>query len=150
MRTKYSQIKEFMEKYFNDYNTYAQDADTLHRVSDYWDTNIKTTAYMKLGSGEYPHKHHNREAWQNFLIDGHRTVLDRMVAKEIIIDPEELKVTALFEIEKYERESNKRISAFDGIGLYRLKIDHQGTLKIIGIDFFCGDPAGFANLYKKN
>jgi len=150
MKKQYTEIKAFMEKYFADYNAYAQDAETLPQVSDYWDTNIKATAYMKLGMGEYPIKRHNLEAWQKFLIEGHRTVLDRMIAKEIVIDPEELKVVAMFEIEKYDRQSKRPISSFDGIGLYRLKIDHQNALKIISIDFFCGDPAGFANLYKKN
>lgn len=150
MKKKYTEIKDFMDKYFNDYNAYAQDLETLQRVSDYWDIDIKATAFMKLEKGEYPIKRHNREAWQNFLIDGHRTVLDKMLAKEIVIDPKELKVVAIFEIAKYERQSKKQISSFDGIGLYRLKIDHQDCLKIISIDFFCGDPAGFVNLYKKN
>lgn len=148
MKFKYDEIKKFLENYFKDYSDYAQDVETMHRLNEYWDPEVIAKAYMKLATGEYPIICHNREAWQNFLIEGHRKILETLVPKEIIIDTVEMKAATTLEVQKYDRETKKPICNFDGIGFYKLIIDNNDTLKIVSIDFFCGDPRGFTSLYK--
>jgi hypothetical protein len=145
---KYEQINEFMEKYFADYDLYAQEAGTMNRMDQYWAPDIVVIAYMQLKNGQYPLKLENRKQWQDFLIDGHRNVRDAMTPREIIIDEKLLKVAALLNIKKFDLSSGKQLCDLDGLGYYTLVVENGNSLRIIRLDFFCGDPGTMTGLYK--
>lgn len=146
MNEKYEEIKSFMEAYFKDYNSYAQDAETMPQMDKYWDPDIRVTAYMKLKYRDYPLQLKNRKDWQHFLIEGHRKIWENLVPREIIIDLAAMKVTTLLQIKKFDRTNDQQLCDLDGICYYRLNMN--GNIpQIRTLDFFTGDPEMFRQLY---
>ncbi len=147
MKKTYKEIKDFMVEYFKTYTLYAQDAETMHKLNDYWSYNFTSTAYLELKGGEYPQKFSNRKNWQDFLIEGHMNIIEKLIAKEIIIDTDKKKVAVVLEIIKKDKITGGQLCRLDGFGLYDLFIDEDNTLKISKLDFYCGRPDKLAKLY---
>ncbi len=147
MNITYQDIKSFMTQYFEDYSTHAQNRESMSKMDRYWTTDFVPRAYMRLKDGEYPLTCKDRQAWQEFLIEGHLKIIEELVPKEIMIDVETMKATALLNVKKFDRATSKPLCDLDGIGYYNLIVDADGSLKIRSLDFFCGDPAQLGSLY---
>lgn len=148
MKKQYQEIKSFMEDYFKDYSSYAQDTETMPRMDKYWTPDIIVTAYMKLKGRDYPLQYRNRKDWQQFLIDGHRKIWENLIPREIIIDLETMKATTLLQILKFDRTNDKQLCDLDGICYYRLIVNEDQKPMIRTLDFFTGDQATFTQLYE--
>lgn len=147
MNEKYEEIKSFMENYFKDYSSYAQDAENMPKMDKYWSPNILVTAYMKLKNRDYPLQFKNRHDWQEFLIEGHRKIWEKLIPKEIIIDLETIRATSSLQIKKFDRTNDKQLCDLDGICYYRLIMNGDAP-QIQTLDFFTGDPEIFRQLYE--
>jgi hypothetical protein len=145
--TLYQRIKQFMEEYFESYSKYAQDEENMPKMDIFWTEDFKTTAYMQLKDDVYPLQFHDRKTWQDFLIEGHLKIIEILKPTDVMIDTEEMKVAAKLLIQKFDRDSGKKLCNLDGLGYYTLKELESGNLILESLDFYCGDPAQLSNLY---
>ena len=143
----YDKFKSFMEEYFDHYSKYAQDAETMPKMDRFWTEDIKVTAYFQLPGGEYPFRMPDRRVWQDFLIKGHLTIWENLTPTDMMIDTKQLKATAMLNVVKFDRKTDKKLIELDGIGYYTLKLNDEGELQIKSLDFFTGDAGTFASLY---
>jgi len=143
----YDFFRKFMDDYFRDYSSYAQDAETMPKMDKYWTEDIKVTAYFQLPGGEYPFRMYDRREWQDFLIKGHLTIWENLSPTDMMIDTTALKATAMLKVVKFDRKTDKELVNLDGIGYYKLIRTDDGALQIKSLDFFTGDAGTFASLY---
>ena len=148
MKPSYDQLKKFMESYFRAYNDYAQREETMHLMDKFWSDDFVSVAYMQLKGQSYPLRIVGKKAWQDFLIKGHLTVIEDFIPLEYTIDPEQMSCTARLRIKKFALDTQELLTDADGIAFYRLTVTREGKPIIKSLDFYCGDPARFASLYK--
>lgn len=145
MELTYEKIHEFITSYCKDYSLYANDAETMDKLDNYWLPELKVTAYFHREDGEYPVIYSTRKEFQDFLIKSHQNIIDSMNPREIIIDVKKKKVVIQSVIEKTNRKTKEKIS-IDGMGCYHLALDDNDEIKIKGFDFIWDAPAEIKNL----
>lgn len=146
-QTKYQSIREFMESYFLSYSSFAQDRENMPKMDVFWTEDFKTTAYMQLKGDVYPLQFHDRRTWQDFLVEGHLKIIEILKPADMMIDVEQLKVAAKLNIQKFDRDSGKKLCDLDGLGYYQLRETTGGGFVLVSLDFYCGDPAQLSSLY---
>lgn len=145
MKLTYEKIQEFIENYCKDYSLYANDADTMEKMDEYWLPELTVTAYFHRENGDYPIVYSSRKEFQDFLVKSHQNIIDSMNPREIIIDVKKKKVVIQSVIEKTNRKTKEKI-AIDGMGCYHLEADENNNLKIKGFDFIWDAPSSIKNL----
>lgn len=144
---KQEKIRAFFENYMKDYCRYAQEEETIDHAEKYWDIKIRARAFMKMADGTYPIVCDGRDQWKEYLIKSHIDITEETTIKEMVIDIKDLKAALVLDIRKYDRKTKELKQVFDGLGLYRLT-KQKDKLKILELDFYCGDPGGFTHLHE--
>lgn len=148
MELTYDNMKKFMEKYCKDYSLYGNDADTMPKMDEYWAPNFVSTAYFTPPDGTYPLVHKSRKEFQEFLINGHKNIKDALEPRDVIIDQKNSKAVILLKIKK-ENRNTAELTEIDGVGIYKLIVDANDTLKIKSLDFFWHAPQKIIKEYKE-
>ncbi len=136
-------IVEFIETYYDAYNQFAQDAETIDLMDNYWAPEFEAVAYFPLP--QYPQM--DLKTWKGFLIMGHMMALERLETMELIIDTKQMKVVSKISVKHFDRFSGSLLLELHGIGMYDLKIDASNNLKITRMQFFCTNPMALMQLY---
>jgi hypothetical protein len=136
-------IVEFMKSYYEAYNQYAQDAETIDLMDNYWAQEFTSVAYLPVP--EYPIL--DLQNWKNFLVYGHMFALERLESRELVIDRKHMKVVSRINIKHLDRFSGALVLQLQGIGIYDLKTDANNNLKITRMKFFCSNPLALMELY---
>jgi len=149
MDAEYKEILQFMDAYCHDYDTLAQEADTVDVLDKYCTTDFVSIAYMAMPGQAYPFRVAGLENWKNFLVEGHKHVVEDFHAESIFIDPIQWYAVARLRIQKFDKISGKKLMDADGMGCYQLtKVN--GEWRMVSLQFFCGDTSKFAGLYNHN
>ncbi len=139
MKLTYKKMKEFMLDYCKNYNRYANDAETMPKMDEFWAADFIGTGYFHSKDGDYPYIISGRKEFQDTLISTHQVVKDSMTARDIIIDEKSNKVVILSRIEKTNLETGEKLE-IDGMGCYQLILDENKKIKIKSLDFFWYAP----------
>ena len=148
MALTYEKMKDFMEKYCKDYSLYGNDAETMSKMDEYWAPDFVSTAYFTQETGTYPVVHKNRREFQDFLIRGHVNVKDALEPRDVIVDLKNNKTVVLLKVKKENRHTGE-FTEIDGVGIYKLIVDANDTLKIKSLDFFWHAPQKILKEYNE-
>jgi len=147
MKPTYQELCAFMESYFDAYNRYGQNEETMHRMDAYYADEFVSVAYMQLEGQDYPLRLESKKIWLDFLVKGHLRIVEDFIPLEYSIDPEQLTCTAKLQIKKYAKPEGMLITDMDAIAYYKIKVGENGNPMLRYLDFYCGDPTKFASLY---
>ncbi|MDQ1352992.1 MAG: hypothetical protein QG657_3298 [Acidobacteriota bacterium] len=147
MESTYNRMKKFINNYCSDYSQYANDAETMPKMDQYWTPDFKAVAYFRRSSGEYPVVYPSRKDFQEFLIKTHHVIKDSMNPVDFIIDEKEKKVVIRVKIVKTNNQTAEKIE-IDGMGCYQLVEAKGGNFMITRLDFMWEAPETIKNLGK--
>ena len=146
MKEIYHEMKTFMEAYCRDYDTLAQEAETVDVLDKYCTQDFISTAYMAMKGEAYPFCLKGLKSWKRFLVEGHRTVVEDFTAEDMFLDPLKMTAVARLRIKKFDKQSGKQLLDADAVGCYHLT-HVDGHLRMSSLQFFTGDTSHFAGLY---
>lgn len=145
MKAIYKKMKAFMLDYFDAYSRYANDAETMHKMDDYWTPDFRAVAYFRRSDGTYPVVYSSRKEFQEFLIRTHQVVKDSMNPIDFVIDEKAKKVGSLLKIIKTNQQTGEKVE-IDAMGCYHLVPADRNTFQIKSLDFFWEAPEAIKNL----
>ncbi len=134
MKPTYEDIVKWMKAYFDEYNASAQNADTVHRMDEYFAPDFTFIPYMYVFGGKQ-NPVSGREAFYNILIS-HPSDYERFVVHDIYVDERRLVAIAFLEATIYETGTDRIKVRKNYLPLYELKLDDKGALKIAVVRFF--------------
>lgn len=138
----YKKIEMFMEEYYNAYNLYAQDSETIDLMDEYWAPEFIAISYFPLP--KYPT--FDLIAWKNFLVTIHFDFLETLFCDELSIDTKKMTTVSRLTISFYDRYSGQLVKKVDGIGYYDLKVCKRRNIKITKLRLFFSDPSALMEL----
>lgn len=147
MKPSYQELSDFMQSYFDAYNSYGQSEETMHHMDNYYADDFASVAYMHLEGHDYPLRLEPKKVWLDFLVKGHLRIVEEFIPLEYSVDPEQLTCTARLQIKKYAKVGGMLITDMDAIAYYKMRITENGKPILRSLYFYCGDPSTFASLY---
>ncbi len=137
-----------MEAYCQDYDTLAQEAETVDVLDKYCTPDFVSTAFMSMKGQPYPFCVEGLEAWKHFLVEGHKTVVEDFIPEDLFVDPIKMTAVARLRIKKFDKQSGEQLLDADALGCYQLTRKY-GQLRMSSLQFFTGDTSQFAGLYNR-
>lgn len=125
-----------MMDYYADFNRYANDIETIHKMKEYWTPNFKVVAYFQFRGGKSPTMYSTRKEFQDFLGSTPNGMKNSLNPLDIVIDEKMKKVFILTKLIKTNINTGDETEIF-GMGFYQLVIDGDGKFKIDSLDFIC-------------
>lgn len=132
----YHKVEKFMEDYYNDYNMYAQDAQTIDLMDKYWAPEFLSIQFLPLP--QYPVM--DLFAWKNFLVFVHMNLLETITVEELSIDTRNLTVVSRLSIDFNDRFSGALVLHVDAIAFYNLKVEKKNKLKMTFLKLYFANP----------
>lgn len=134
MKPTYEEILHWMKEYFDGYNAYAQNPDTVNRMSDYFTPDVHFVPYVSaFGGPENPVT--NRDDFFR-MFTGHPSVYEKFDVEDMVVDENRMIVTALLDVTLYESKTDRVLLRKHYLPRYQLVLDENGTLKIGTVLFF--------------
>ncbi len=133
----YKKIEQFIADYYNAYNLYAQDAETIDLMDEYWAPEFISMQYLPLP--ECP-LIMDLTTWKNFLVAVHMNLLETLTVEELSIDTKRLSVVARLDIDFNDRTTGMLVLNVDCIGFYNLKVNKGNKIQITCIKLYFADP----------
>ena len=134
MKQTYEEILRWMRDYFNAYNSYAQNPETVGRMSDYFTPDVHFVPYISaFGGPENPVT--NREDFFR-MFTGHPSVYEKFDVEDIVVDDRRMVATALLDVRLFESKTDRELLRKHYLPRYELVLDENNTLKIKTILFF--------------
>jgi hypothetical protein len=134
MKPTYDEMMNWMKAYFDAYNAYAQNPETVGRMADYFTPDVHFVPYISDFGGP-GHPVTNREDFFRMFI-GHPTVYERFSVDDIVIDERRMVAVALLDVSLFDSKTNKVLLQKHYLPRYQLVVDDMNTLKISRILFF--------------
>lgn len=132
----YHKVEKFMADYYNDYNLYAQDAQTIDLMDKYWAPEFISISFFPVP--QYPV--FDLIGWKNFLVFVHLNLLETLTVDELSIDTKKMTVVARLAIDFNDRITGALVLHVDGIAFYNLKVDENKKLKMTFLKLYFADP----------
>jgi hypothetical protein len=128
----YDNILNWMKEYFQAYNTYAQNPDTVARMCDYFAPDLEFFPY----TAQLEHIHTtNRDDFLRVLT-GHPPGYEAFTVEDLVIDERRKCVVALLKAEIFDSKTEELLLAKRYLVHYQLVLDENSTIKIQKIQFF--------------
>ncbi len=130
MQLNYQNVADFMRRYFDAFNAYAQDSRTKHLMNDYFAPDLEFVPYI-----------HNvprvceREKFLD-LMSAHPHSQERLTPQELIIDVDRQAVVALVEIACTDAATGEVLVVKKYLALYTLAEGEDHNFKIRKIQYF--------------
>jgi hypothetical protein len=134
MKPTHDEIVKWMNAYFAEYNASAQNAQTVHRMDDYFAPDFTFIPYMYVFGGP-KNVIAGREAFYSMLT-GHPADYEKFIVHDIFVDEQRMVSVAFLEATIYETETNRVKVRKNYLPLYELILDDKGELKISVVRFF--------------
>ena len=132
MAFTYEKIAEWMYEYWNAYNEYAQNPETVSRMCDYFTPDLEFLPY----TAQISHMHTTkREDFFNILT-GHPRGYERFTPEDMVIDERRNIVVALLKAEFHDSKTATLLLTKRYLVHYTLVPDEDGNPKIKKILFF--------------
>lgn len=134
MKPTYDEIVKWMKDYFATYNDYAQNAETVHQMDEYFAPDLTFIPYMYVFGGP-GNAIKSREDFYSMLT-GHPEDYERFVVHDIFVDEKRMVAVAFLQATIFDSATDKVKVQKDYLPLYELTLDDSGALKISTIRFF--------------
>ena len=134
MKPGYEEIMSWMKEYFSAYNAYAQNPETVDRMSDYFTPDVRFVPYVSAFGGPQGAITRRDDFFRMFT--SHPTVYETFDVEDIVVDERRMVTTALLKVALYESGSDKVLVRKHYLPRYQLVLDEKGRLKISEILFF--------------
>jgi hypothetical protein len=134
IKPTHDEIVKWMNAYFAEYNTSAQDAKSVHRMDTYFAPDFTFIPYMYIFGGPQ-NAITGREAFYTMLTN-HPADYEKFIVHDIFVDETRLVAVAFLEATIFETGTNRVKVKKNYLPLYELKLDDKGALKIATIRFF--------------
>jgi hypothetical protein len=133
MAFSYDDIVKWMKIYFETYNKYAQNAETVDKMDDFFAPDLVFKSYIAgLGDGGPVV---SREVFKRILT-AHPSSYEAFEPLDIVVDEKKMVAVALLDVDVIESATGKVVVEKHYLPRYQLVIDDNNTLKIKQIDFF--------------
>ncbi len=132
----YQKVEQFMAEYYNAYNLYAQDAQTMDLMDEYWAPEFTSIQFLPLPEPLVM----DLFTWKNFLVFAHLNMIETLTLKELSIDTKNLSVTARVEITFIDRATGDLLLNLDCVGFYNLKVNKKNKIQITCLKLYFADP----------
>lgn len=131
MQFTYDDIVQYMQDYFETFNTYGQNPDTVHRLDDYYMPDLEFIPYVaQIGGGVK-----GREEFYGILLS-HPSGYEKLTPLDIVVDERRLVAVVLIKAEILDSKTGKQLVTKHYFVRYPLIVDENNTLKITKIQFF--------------
>ena len=134
MKLTYDEVVSWMEEYFAAYNLYAQNPETVHKMSDYFAADVRFVPYVSAFGGP-GHAVTSRDDFFR-LFTSHPTVYEKFEVEDIAVDEKRMVAVALLKVALFDSKTNGVLLRKHYLPRYQLVLDEKGTLKISTILFF--------------
>ena len=134
MKFTYEDIVKWMEDYFKAYNAYAQNPETVNRMSEYFTPDVRFVPYVSAFGGPERAVTSRDDFFRMFT--GHPSVYEKFEVEDIIVDERRMVAVALLKVALFDSRTDEVLLRKHYLPRYQLLLDHNKTLKISNILFF--------------
>ena len=134
MKLKYEDIVKWMEDYFEAYNAYAQNPETVNRMSEYFTPDVRFVPYVSAFGGPERAVTNRDDFFHMFT--SHPSVYEKFKVEDIIVDERRMVAVALLKVSLFDSRTDKVLLRKHYLPRYQLVLDDHNTLKISNILFF--------------
>lgn len=134
MKPSYEEMVKWLREYFAAYNAYAQNPETVERMSEYFTPDVKFVPYISAFGGPGNPVTSRADFFRMFT--GHPTVYEQFEVEDIAVDERRMVAVALLKVVLYESKTNKVLVRKSYLPRYQMVIDAGGKLKISTILLF--------------
>jgi len=134
MKPGYEEIMSWMRDYFSAYNAYAQNPETVDRMSDYFTFDVRFVPYVSAFGGPEAAVTSRDDFFRMFT--SHPSVYEKFDVEDIAVDEKRMVTTALLKVVLYESGSDRVLVRKHYLPRYQLVVDEKNRLKIKEILFF--------------
>ncbi len=134
MKPTYEDMVKWMKDYFDAYNAYAQNPETVNRMSDYFTPDVHFVPYVSDFGGPEMAVTNRDDFYRMFT--GHPTVYEKFDVDDIIVDERRMVAVALLKVALFDAKTDRVLLRKHYLPRYQLVLDDNNTLKISRIWFF--------------
>ena len=130
MELTYDSILKYMNEYFETFNTYGQNPDTIHRMDDYFAPDFEFIPYVAAIAPVA-----GREEWYKVLLS-HPSGYEKLTPEDMVIDEKRKVVVVLIKAEILDSKTRELLVTKRYFARYPLELDENNALKIKKLQFF--------------
>ena len=134
MEFTYDNIVNWMKDYFKAYNAYAQDHETVNKMSEYFTPDVHFIPYVTDFGGPERAVTNRDDFFRMFT--GHPAVNEQFEPEDIWVDERRKVAVALLKVELFDTKTGEVLVRKSYLPRYQLVLDENGTIKIKSILFF--------------
>jgi hypothetical protein len=134
MNVTYEEIAQWMEGYFSAYNAYAQNPETVDRMSEYFTPDVHFVPYISAFGGPENAVTSRDDFFRMFT--GHPSVYEQFEVEDIILDERRMVAVALLKVALFDSNTDEVLLRKHYLPRYELVLDENKKLKIKNILFF--------------
>jgi len=125
----YDQMAQYIEKYFEEFNAYGQNPDTIHRMDDYFAKDFVFNPYIASVG-----KVVGRDNWYRVLLS-HPSGIERLTPEDVVIDERRQAFVAQIKTDLIDKDTGETLLTKRYLARYPL-VEEDGKTKIERLDFF--------------
>ena len=130
MELTYENIVKYMKEYFEAFNTYGQNPETIHRMDDYFAPDFEFIPYVAT----IP-RVSGRDPWYQVLLS-HPSGYEKLTPEDIVIDERRKVVVVMIKAEILDSKTRELLVTKRYFARYPLVLDENNTIKIKDLQFF--------------
>lgn len=134
MELTYDNILKWVKEYFETYNSYAQNPETVHRMDKYFAPDMEFIPYVASLKGPKGSVN-NREDFYKILA-GHPSSYETFVPEDIVIDDKRGVVVVLLKVQVFDSKTKEVLLRKSYLPWYKLILDENKNINIKTIRFF--------------
>jgi hypothetical protein len=134
MKPTYEEIVKWMQEYFAAYNAYAQNPETVDKMSAYFTPDVRFVPYVSAFGGPENAITSRDDFFLMFI--GHPINYEKFEVEDIAVDEKKMAAVALLKVALFESATDKVLLRKHYLVRYQLVVDGNNTLKIKTILFF--------------
>ena len=130
MELTYDSIVKYMKDYFEAFNTYGQNPDTIHRMDDYFAPDFEFIPYVAT----IP-RVSGLDSWYRVLLS-HPSGCEKLTPEDMVIDERRKVVVVMIKAEILDSKTRELLVTKRYFARYPLVLDENNTIKIKNLQFF--------------
>ena len=134
MELTYDSILTWMREYFDTYNSYAQNPETVHKMDKYFAPDMEFIPYVASLKGPRGRVTSRDDFYQ--ILAGHPSSYETFVPEDIVIDEKRGVVVVLLKVQVFDSKTKEVLLRKSYLPWYQLVLDEDSTIKIKKIQFF--------------
>lgn len=130
MTINYDTILDYIKEYFEAFNLYGQNPDTVRKMDEYFSPDFEFRPYVASINPVI-----GRADWYN-LITSHPSGYERLTPEDILIDERRLVFAAVIKAEICDGKTREVLVTKRYFARYPMQLDASNKLKIMKLEFF--------------